>query len=77
MSVDAILDSVQYVVDKDGQQTAVLLDLPTWDALRLLLEEFSEDERLGRLMDEVEDDETFEGEVSWNLYQSLLPNDQS
>ena len=77
MSVDAILDSVQYVVDKDGQQTAVLLDLPTWDALRLLLEEFSEDERLGRLMDEVEDDETFEGEVSWNLYQSLLSNDQS
>lgn len=77
MSVDAILDSVQYVVDKDGQQTAVLLDLPTWDALRLLLEEFSEDERLGRLMDEVEDDQTFEGEASWNLYQSLLPNDQS
>jgi|CXWJ01.1.fsa_nt_gi hypothetical protein len=77
MSVDAILDSVQYVVDKDGQQTAVLLDLPTWDALRLLLEEFSEDERLGRLMDEVEDDETFEGEASWNLYQSLLSNDQS
>lgn len=77
MSVHAILDSVQYVVDKDGQQTAVLLDLPTWDALRLLLEEFSEDERLGRLMDEVEDDETFEGEASWNLYQSLLSNDQS
>ena len=77
MSVDAILDSVQYVVDKDGQQTAVLLDLPTWDALRLLLEEFSEDERLGRLMDVVEDDETFEGEASWNLYQSLLSNDQS
>lgn len=77
MGVDAILDSVQYVVDKDGQQTAVLLDLPTWDALRLLLEEFSEDERLGRLMDEVEDDQTFEGEASWNLYQSLLSSDQS
>ena len=39
MSVDAILDSVQYVVDKDGQQTAVLLDLATWDTLRLLLQE--------------------------------------
>lgn len=77
MSVDAILDSVQYVVDKDGQQTAVLLDLPTWDALRLLLKEFGEDERLGQLLDEVEDDETFEGEASWNLYQSLLLKAQS
>lgn len=77
MSVDAILDSVKYVVDKDGQQTAVLLDLPTWDALRLLLKEFGEDERLGQLLDEVEDDETFEGEASWNLYQSLLLKAQS
>ena len=77
MSVDAILDSVQYVVDKDGQQTAVLLDLPPWDALRLLLKEFGEDERLGQLLDEVEDDETFEGEASWNLYQSLLLKAQS
>ena len=77
MGVDAILDSVQYVVDKDGQQTAVLLDLPTWDALRLLLKELGEDERLGQLLDDVENDETFEGEASWNLYQSLLPKAQS
>ena len=77
MGVDAILDSVQYVVDKDGQQTAVLLDLPTWDALRLLLKEFGEDERLGPLLDEVTNHETFEGEASWNLYQSLLPKTQS
>lgn len=77
MSVDAILDSVQYVVDKDGQQTAVLLDLPAWDALRLLLKEFGEDERLGQLLDEAENDETFEGEASWNLYQSLFPKTQS
>ncbi len=77
MGVDAILDSVQYVVDKDGQQTAVLLDLPTWDALRLLLEEIAEDEQLGRLMDEVENDASSEGEASWDLYRSLLPRHPS
>ena len=77
MSVDAILDSVQYVVDKDVQQTAVLLDLATWDTLRLLLQEVDEDARLGQLMDEVEDDEKLEGEAAWNAYQSFLPNSQS
>ena len=77
MSVDAILDSVQYVVDKDGQQTAVLLDLATWDTLRLLLQEVDEDARLGQLMDEVEDDEKLEGEAAWNAYQPFLPNSQS
>lgn len=64
MNVKAILDSVRYVVDKNGQRTAVLLDIATWNALRLLLEEIAEDEQLGRLMDEVEDDEMFEGEAS-------------
>lgn len=38
MSVTEILDSVQFVVDKQGQQTAVLLDLEVWEALRQLLE---------------------------------------
>lgn len=64
MNIEAILDSVRYVVNKDGQRTAVLLDMPTWDALRQLLEEITEDELLGRLMDEVEDDEMFKGEAS-------------
>ena len=64
MNIEAILDSVRYVVNKDGQRTAVLLDMPTWDALRQLLEEITEDKLLGRLMDEVEDDEMFKGEAS-------------
>jgi hypothetical protein len=73
MNVEAILDSVRYVVDKDGQQVAVVLDMATWDAVRLLLEESGEDERLGRLMDEVENDVSSEGEASGNIYQSFLP----
>jgi len=36
------------------KQTAVLLDLHTWDSLHHLLEELAEDEHLGQLMLEVE-----------------------
>lgn len=77
MRIEAILDSVQFVVDKNGHRTAVLLDMPTWEALRLLLEGIDEDERLGRLMDEVEDDEMLEGEAAWDSYQALLPKTRS
>jgi hypothetical protein len=70
MGVDAILDSVQYVVDKDGQQTAVLLDLPTWDAVRQLLEDLGEDERLAKLLDEVAGDEKLTGEAAWDFLKS-------
>ena len=77
MGVDAIRESAQYVVDKDGQQTAVLLDLSVWEAIRLLLEDLEEDEHLARLMDEVADDEKFEGEAAWNLYQSFRSDLQS
>jgi hypothetical protein len=77
MGIDAILESVQYVIDKDGQQTAVLLDLPTWDALRHLLEDLGEDERLGELLAEVQDDETFEGDAAWATYQSYLSDPKS
>ena len=70
MSVDAILDSVKYVVDKDGQQTAVLLDLPTWDTLRQLLSDSDEDERLAKLLEEVEGDEKLNSEAAWDILKS-------
>lgn len=70
MSVDAILDSVKYVVDKDGQQTAVLLDLPTWDTLRQLLSDLDEDERLAKLLEEVEGDEKLTSEAAWDILKS-------
>jgi hypothetical protein len=72
MSVNAILDAVQYVVDEQGQQTAVLFDLQTWDSLRYLLEELAEDERLGQLMVEVQDDEKLVRETAWQAYQTYL-----
>lgn len=64
MSVVDIIESAQYVTDRQGRQTAVLLDLENWVTLRHLLEELAEDERLGVLLAEVEDDETLEGDAA-------------
>lgn len=70
MKVEAILDSARYVVDKNGQRTAVLLDLSTWNALRQLLEDLDEDERLATLLDEVADDEKLTGNEAWDALKS-------
>ncbi|NJN53523.1 MAG: hypothetical protein HC804_01485 [Anaerolineae bacterium] len=75
MSASAILEAVQFVVDKQGQHTAVLLDLQTWDSLRYLLEEMAEDERLGQLMRAVEGDEKFVRETARQMYQTFLTDD--
>ncbi len=71
MSISEILDSVQFVVDKKGQQTAVQLDLDTWILVRHLLEEIAEDEALVHLLAEA-DDEYFAEENAWETYQSFL-----
>ena len=42
MTIIEILDSVQYVVDSQGQQTAVQLDLASWEALRGILEDLED-----------------------------------
>jgi len=72
MKVIDILDTAQYVVDKRGQQTAVLLDLSAWRSLQQLLEDMQEDERLGELMIAVQEDEKLEGEAAQKAYQSYL-----
>ena len=84
MTAIDILNTAQYVVDKDGRQTAVLLDLSSWQLLRQLLEELAENEKLGELMTAVQDDEklanitTFESDllkmandpqIQWELQQ--------
>ena len=72
MSTIDILDTAQYVVDKDGRQTAVLLDLESWQALRRLLEELVEDANLGELMAAVENDEKLDLEAAQEIYQAYL-----
>ena len=70
-----ILDTVQYVVDKEGRKTAVLVDLHHWQTLRHLLEELAEDESLGQLMAAVTDDEKLEEEAAKAVYQAYLKHD--
>lgn len=77
MKASDILDTAQYVVDKHGKQTAVLLDLNSWDTLRRLIEELVEDERLGQLMIAVENDDKLEGEEAHATYQRYLTEAQT
>lgn len=72
MLISDILNTAQYVVDQQGQQTAVLLDLPSWHKLRYLLEELAEDERLAKLMLEVQQEEKLEGPAAYAAYQAYL-----
>jgi len=72
MSGVEILESVQYVVNNQGEQTAVQLDLALWKTLRPLLEEILEDKHLAELMLEVKDDERLEGEAARAAYQAYL-----
>lgn len=76
INFDEMLNSAQYVVDRQGKQTAVLLDLSTWRQVRHLLEELAEDERLGQLMDEVAADEKLEGEDAYEVYQEYLADSE-
>ena len=77
MSTIEILDSAQYVIDKDGHRTAVLLDLPSWETLRQILLELMEDEILGELMTAVKDDEKLSDEAALEAYQAYLRDPQS
>ena len=68
MSVVDIIKRAQYVVDQQGKQTAVILDLESWVSLRHLLEELAEDERLGELLAEDKDDEKLDGNAALEAY---------
>ena len=57
MSIVDMLDSVQYVVDSKGRQTAVQLDLKTWHMLRDMLEDLEDIAKIERTR--AEQEETF------------------
>ena len=42
MTVQEILESVQFVVNNQGQQTAIQMNLAAWEALRQLLEDLED-----------------------------------
>lgn len=72
MSVIDVLQTAQYVLDKHGEKTAILLDLSTWHTLQRLLEELAEDERLDALMTAVQENEKLEGEAAREAYKGYL-----
>ncbi|MCZ7669155.1 MAG: hypothetical protein M5U34_19180 [Chloroflexi bacterium] len=39
MTITDLLQSVQYVVDSEGRQTAVQFDMSVWEALRQFIED--------------------------------------
>lgn len=64
MSIGDVLDSVQYVVDSKGQQTAVQLDLKTWHMLRNMLEDLEDMAEIERARAEQEETFAWEGVVA-------------
>ena len=72
MTISEVLRSVQFVVDKRGERTAVVLDMQSWDEILSSLEEL-EDVRLVR--ERLEDWRTKEGWTQWNAFERELEAD--
>lgn len=72
MTITEILESVHYVVDKQGRKTAVQFDLSAWEQLQPLMEELIEESRLGQLMEEVADDEQLGEAEALEAYKKYL-----
>ncbi len=68
MTVSEILASIQYVVDREGKQTAVQVDLSVWETIQQILEnidDIADIEQARR-----EDDEIFDWEQVVHEYQT-------
>ena len=46
MTIADILNSVKFVVDSDGQQSAVMVDMDVWEQIVTLLEEAEDTEEI-------------------------------
>ena len=68
MTVNEILASVQFVVDREGKQTAVQLDLSVWEKIQQLLEDIEDIADFEQAQQE--DDEIFTWEQVVQEYQA-------
>jgi PHD/YefM family antitoxin component YafN of YafNO toxin-antitoxin module len=66
MSETTLLQSVRFVVDSDGQRSAVLVNLEDWERILTLLEDLEDAEEIRRARDE--DEET----VPWEQVKADL-----
>ena len=72
MTVKEILESVRFVVDLQGNPSAAVVDMPTWEALLDVLEEVEDleivRERLVRWRSK-------EGWTAWEVFDAELADD--
>jgi hypothetical protein len=68
MTVNEILASVQFVVDQEGKQTAVQIDLSVWETIQQMLEDIEDIADFEQAKQE--DDETFAWEQVLHEYQA-------
>lgn len=66
MSEAAMLQSVQFVVDADGQKSAVLVSLDLWEQILTLFEDLEDVEEIRRAREE--DEET----IPWERVKADL-----
>lgn len=73
MTVTEILQSVQFIVDRNGKPTAAILDIAAWEAFLEIIE-VSEDMSLIR--DRLINWRTKKGWTSWNDFEAELEDDE-
>lgn len=72
MTVTEILQSVQFVVDRDGKPTAAMLDMSVWEAFLSLLESI---EDVGLIRDRMKNWRSKEGWTRWEDFEAELEAD--
>jgi hypothetical protein len=68
MTVNEILASVQFVVNQEGKQTAVQINLSVWETIRQMLEDIEDVADFEQAKQE--EDETFSWEQVVQEYQA-------
>ena len=66
MSENALLQSVQFVVDSEGHKSAVLVDLDVWQQILPLIEDLEDADEIRRAREE--DEET----IPWEQVKAEL-----
>jgi hypothetical protein len=72
MTVTEVLQSAQFVVDRDGKPTAVVLDIAVWDAFLSALEDVEDD---ALIRDRLKNWRTKQGWTRWEDVDSELESD--
>lgn len=73
MTVAEILQSVQFVVDREGKPTAAVIDISAWESFLDLLEDL-EDIKLSR--ERLKGWRAKEGWTRWEDFEAELENDE-